>query len=193
MQAHAFPVDVPGFAGGSRWMTYDELAAVRGIDRNAAVKLAVRHGWPKERDRYRIARVLVPAEWTTALQQEARAVPATHFETGLSGRAAGTHRSDQARAAERKMWRDLVTRERERADKVERECARLLGAVEGLETRVAATQADADAERAKADALKERAEAAEAELAAQRDEAASLRRRIQEVKELLTGVLRSQR
>jgi len=184
MQAHAFPVDVPGFAGGSRWMTYDELAAVRGIDRNAAVKLAVRHGWPKERDRYRIARVLVPAEW---------AVPATPFETGLSGRAAGTHRSDQARAAERKMWRDLVARERERADKVERECARLLGAVEGLETRVAATQADADAERARAGALKERAEAAEAELSAERDEAASLRRRIQEVKELLTGVLRSQR
>ena len=52
---------------------------------------------------------------------------------------------------------------------------------------------DADAERAKADALREQAETAEAELVAERDQTASLKKRIEEVKELLTGVLRSQR
>jgi hypothetical protein len=30
-----------------RWLTYDELAKLRRIDKPSAVKLAIRRGWPK--------------------------------------------------------------------------------------------------------------------------------------------------
>ena len=51
MQADGFSDIQPSYAGAGRWMTYDELAASRGIDRLSAVKLALRHGWRKQRDK----------------------------------------------------------------------------------------------------------------------------------------------
>src|SRR5271169_3656831 len=62
-KADGFSDVIPGHAEAGRWMTYDELAASRGIDRLSAVKLALRHGWRKQRDKYRVARVCVPSEW----------------------------------------------------------------------------------------------------------------------------------
>jgi hypothetical protein len=46
-----------------RWLTYPELAAVRGIDKPSAIRLATRKKWRRQRDNCRIVRVLVPPEW----------------------------------------------------------------------------------------------------------------------------------
>jgi len=50
---------------GGRWLTYAELARVRGIGRASAVKLVARERWPRSsgNDRSRTVRVLVPEDW----------------------------------------------------------------------------------------------------------------------------------
>jgi hypothetical protein len=241
MQSEGFSDVVHGHADIGRWMTYDELAASRGIDRLSAVKLALRHGWQKQRDKYRVARVCVPPEWAIPRPIEGQgggtdggadaALGSRSFEAAERVRQATEARakqSDQARAVERSMWRERLAHERERADQMEGECARILRLVDGLETRLAAAEARADAavsralaaesdlgaaearadadrtradvldqaivsESAYADTLKERAEVAEAALATERGRADALRSRIDELKELLGSVLRSQR
>jgi hypothetical protein len=51
---------------GSRWLTYGELAEIRGIDKRSVVKLAGRHRWRRQKDNQGYTRVLVPNEWATA-------------------------------------------------------------------------------------------------------------------------------
>jgi hypothetical protein len=184
MQADGFSDVVPGHAEAGRWMTYDELAALRGIDRLSAVKLALRHGWRKRRDKYRVARVCVPSEWAIPRPVEGPAGGAdTGVDSTLGSRtfeaaervrqatASRAKQSDQARAVERSMWRERLARERERAEHAERECARLLTVVDGLETRLAAAEARADAAVSRAQAAECDRVAAEARADAERTRA----------------------
>ena len=46
-----------------RWLTYDEIAKIRGIGRASAVKLAQRERWQRRPGNDRTARVLVPLDW----------------------------------------------------------------------------------------------------------------------------------
>jgi hypothetical protein len=137
-------------AEGGQWMTYDEFAAARGIERRAAVRLAVRHGWQKKRDNDRVARVHVPADWV---------VPRPAAVGPVERRASN---ADHARSVERAMWREQLVRERERADRAEAERDRLLGLVDSFEKRLARAEVRADqaeqslaAEHARATALTE--------------------------------------
>lgn len=50
------------------WMTYDELAAFRRVDRASAIKLANRRGWPKQPNNTGLLRVLVPSDWHDRMQ-----------------------------------------------------------------------------------------------------------------------------
>jgi septal ring factor EnvC (AmiA/AmiB activator) len=52
-----------------RWLTYPELAGVRGIDKPSAIRLATRKKWRRQRDNRRVVRVLVPPEWLTPRYQ----------------------------------------------------------------------------------------------------------------------------
>jgi hypothetical protein len=135
-------------------MTHDELAAVRGIDRPSAVRLALRHGWRKQRDKYRVARVLVPLEWANPNQgggADAATQPALATDTfGAADQVrraaeARARQSDQIRAVERSMWQERVASQSGRADKAEQEHARLLSIIDALETRIASIEARADA------------------------------------------------
>ena len=51
--------------GEGRWLTYTELAEIRGIGRESAVKLVQREGWRKASGNSpdRTVRVLVPMDW----------------------------------------------------------------------------------------------------------------------------------
>jgi hypothetical protein len=49
-------------AGTERWLTYDELAALRGIKRIGAVRLVQRHKWRRQAGNDGLARVLVPPD-----------------------------------------------------------------------------------------------------------------------------------
>ena len=48
---------------GSRWLTHRQLAEIRGISSASAIKLALRHGWRKQKDNRGTLRCLVPPEW----------------------------------------------------------------------------------------------------------------------------------
>jgi hypothetical protein len=52
-----------------RWLTYPELATVRGIDKPSAIRLATRKKWRRQRDNHRVVRVLVPSEWLSPRYQ----------------------------------------------------------------------------------------------------------------------------
>ena len=143
-------------------MTYDEFAAARGIDRRAAVRLAVRHGWQKKRDNDRIARVHIPPDWVVVR-------PAT---SPIQTRASN---ADHARSVERAMWREQLGRERERADRAEAERDRLMALVDSFEKRLARAEV--------------RADRAEQSLAAKHARAEGLAENLRNISQLLTSHL----
>jgi hypothetical protein len=57
--------------GNGRWLTYSELASVRGINRASAVKLVQRERWQRStgNERSRVVRVLVPDEWLSRAKE----------------------------------------------------------------------------------------------------------------------------
>lgn len=57
--------------GNGRWLTYSELATIRGINRASAVKLVQRERWQRSsgNERSRVVRVLVPDDWLTPAKQ----------------------------------------------------------------------------------------------------------------------------
>jgi hypothetical protein len=57
--------------GDGRWLTYSELATIRGINRASAVKLVQRERWPRSsgNERSRIVKMLVPDEWLTPAKE----------------------------------------------------------------------------------------------------------------------------
>lgn len=164
---------------GGTWMTYDELAAARGIDRISAVKLALRNAWRKQRDKYRVARVRVPPEWLGSNQATG---PGAGFHTGpyssLRTNGYGTdetqvreteaQRSGQVRAAEWSTWQRRLAEERERADKAEQEVAHLLTVIDGLEGRIVGAETRADQAQEALAVERSRAESAEQALSAER-------------------------
>jgi hypothetical protein len=50
----------------ARWMTFAELAEVRGISRLSAATLVRRHGWRRQRDNRGHVIALVPLTWATS-------------------------------------------------------------------------------------------------------------------------------
>src|ERR1700744_52422 len=53
-------------SGDGRWLTYDELAKVRGISRASAERLVLRNRWRRQRDNQRTVRILVPLDRLSA-------------------------------------------------------------------------------------------------------------------------------
>ena len=47
-------------SGDGRWLTYDELAKLRGITKASAERLVLRNRWRRQRDNQRVVRILVP-------------------------------------------------------------------------------------------------------------------------------------
>jgi hypothetical protein len=51
---------------GGRWISYTELAEIRGTDKTSALKLALRKKWPRRKDNHGTMHVCVPPEWLGA-------------------------------------------------------------------------------------------------------------------------------
>ncbi len=144
----------------------------------SAVKFALRRGWRKERDNRRIVRVYVPPdEWPShpAVGSQGGAEAGPLFDTGAAQPIEPVRaQADEARIAERAMWREQLIRERERADKLERERDQLVIMVNGLENCIAGTEVRAGAAAEDRRAAEARAEAAVSRaLAAEGDRAAA--------------------
>jgi hypothetical protein len=67
-------MDISGDDAGV-WMSYEQLADARHIQRGAARRLAQRHRWRRHTGNDGLARVLVPAEWLPLGDQTPRDIP----------------------------------------------------------------------------------------------------------------------
>jgi chromosome segregation ATPase len=137
-------------------MSYGELAAVRGIDRTSALKLALRHKWRKQTDNRGTVRVLVPTDWAAPADKRA---------------AAGAEMSTAITALEAAI---AALREQAQTDKIAIGTLReQLGTADFRADRAEAGRERADqalvGERARADTLRDRIEALQVQLAARQE------------------------
>jgi chromosome segregation ATPase len=204
-----FPEDV---GEGGRWMTYSELARIRGIGRESAVKLVQRERWRKlaGNDRDRTVRVLVPLEWLKPARQELQGtLPEAIGEElpegipEVSPQISALQIAVEALKGENSVLRDQLERERGRADRAEVEVGRQTERVARTEeqrdqavadlhaerSRAERAEASRDGERGRTDALRDRLDAAEAELRQARQAAEQVRRHAREAEDA-TAALR---
>jgi hypothetical protein len=134
---------------GGRWMTYDELAAMRGIKRIGAVRLVQRYKWRRQAGNDGRARVLVPHD---ALQPVRGTDAGTSAPEPIAPTSAGSAAENDAGtllAGALAALEGAVAGLREQLDAAN-------GRAERAESAVATDRAEVAAERAKADALRER-------------------------------------
>ena len=170
-------------AGTGRWMSYDELAAVRGIKRIGAVRLVQRHKWRRQAGNDGLARILVPHDALQPVPRTAARIGAPFNDAGTAapdvagsdaGNAAGTgietvlaalreaHGSELARLTE------AVTAERTRADALRDRVDKLTG-------RLAEAEAEGNALTIETAELTAQVKAAKAEAREAQDAAEELR------------------
>jgi hypothetical protein len=172
-----------------RWMTYDELAEARGIDRQSARRMANRSRWRRQKDNRGVVRVYVP------LQQAVRARRHGEPPAGIAADTPADTPADMSadmpadksraisvlKAALAAVERRAVaeaTALRERAEVAEKRADRAENRAEQAETRAnraeqAVTdernradraESSRDAERTRSDELRDRIEALQVQL-----------------------------
>jgi chromosome segregation ATPase len=173
-----------------RWMTYEELAAARGIDRNSARRLASRLKWRRQRDNQQIVRIYVPS-LRDAPDPRHRDTPADD-PRAVSG-AVGALEAAVAALRERSAadqaiiatLRDQADRAEKRADRAENRAdqaeqasqelraraSELRDQVSSLQTQLATAEAEAKAVNDRAWATGELLAAAEQRAATERERA----------------------
>ena len=128
------------------WMTYSDLAKLRGINSASAFKLALRRKWRRQKNNMGQMTVFVPATWSDTSQDNAH--DASHqgetFETALTA-------IREAHAGE-------ITALRERAVTAERRTDQAEAARQAAEARADRAEQGRDGERARADAERTRAD-----------------------------------
>ena len=144
---------------GGQWLTYDELATMRGISRASAKRLVQRNGWPEQHDDQRTVRILVPLD---------RSSPGMSKIAAAFGNALAIIRDAHAREI-RALGEQLVEARYERDQERER--------AEQAETAIAA-------ERQWADAFHQQLNAAELAL----QEVAQLRWQVAEAQQLIESL-----
>jgi hypothetical protein len=163
--------------GNGRWLTYSELASVRGINRASAVKLVQRERWQRStgNERSRVVRVLVPDEWLTRAKES---LPDTASVPGMSREDTGMIVALTARAERAEERTDEANKRADVAVALaDRTLAQLAEATTRADTArderdgLQAQLADAQAALSAAQADTEQVEARTAELAAQLDQA----------------------
>src|SRR5690349_5496496 len=104
-------------AQDGQWMSYGELARVRGIDRQSAVKLVRRHSWRRQPGNNGEVRVFVPADGVSRPMTRDETLDETRAETRPI--APDTTAFETALAAIEAAHASEVTALRERADAAE--------------------------------------------------------------------------
>jgi transposase-like protein len=145
----------PASFGEARGVIYSELAQIRGIGRESAVKLVQRERWRRQPGNDRSVRVLVPAEWQKPTKI-GEGIPEGFGE--FASLVSGLH--------------DTVAFVRERAEAADRRTDQAEARADQAEATRLAAEARADpadaaltGERTRADALRDRIEALQVQLA----------------------------
>jgi len=152
------------------WMTYSELAAIRGIGRASAFKLALRHKWRRQKNNQGQVTILVPPGWSEPSQDEAHDVSRqiAAFETALAViEAALVEANKRADAAQVFAERTLA------------ELADAHARTDAAVARAEVADGDRRAAEQRAEELRERIDALQVQLAARQEviDAAEVTRR----------------
>jgi hypothetical protein len=170
----------------ARWMTFQELAAVRGTSKRAAVTLVRRHGWRRQRDNQNRVIALVPLTWAiTETAGEAREEAHSEAHNGPVGQS-HTAAFETALTAIEAAHAGEIAALREQVDTSERArtaaqalADQALAAVADLTARMDAAVSIADRTTSMAADVVARADRADAVLTAERGRADALRDRIE--------------
>jgi hypothetical protein len=127
-----------------RWLTYAELAKLRGIDRASAFKLALRHRWRRQKNNAGHMTVFVPSSFIDQRDaSEGNGYDLSHaFETALAA-------IREAHAGELAALRERVDMSRALSDRLERDLA-------AARTATDTARSDARTAQERADALRQR-------------------------------------
>ena len=163
-----------------RWLTYEELAQIRGISRPSAERLVLRNRWRRQRDNQRVVRILVPldrlsddASDDASADRSADVSPdmsrsAAAFEAALTAIQSG-YEGETAALRERAVAAEAA---RDAAIALADQTVTLL---KDATSRADRAETGRDAERARADALADRVHVVQADLAKAEAEGDALR------------------
>jgi len=173
-------------AGTERWLTYDELAALRGIKRIGAVRLVQRHKWRRQAGNDGLARVLVPRDALEPVRRTDAGTSAPtvdHRDRVVDGTpAAGISAPDIAvqLAVQLEQANQRADEANRRADASNADCRAAIALADQSVSLLADAAARADraeqavaGERSRADALRDRVDDLNATLADARGELAA--------------------
>jgi hypothetical protein len=182
--------DVDDIAGTERWLTYDELAALRGIKRIGAVRLVQRHKWRRQAGNDGLARVLVPHDALEPVRHTgaATSAPTTgrRDRTGDGGTDASISAPDIAAqlAAQLEQANQRADTANKRADASDADRRAAIALADQSVSLLADAVARADraeqavvGERTRADTLQGRIEDLNAKLTAVQDQAEAINAR----------------
>jgi chromosome segregation ATPase len=162
-----------------RWLTYDELAQIRGISRPSAERLVLRNRWRRQRDNQRVVRILVPLDrLSDDTSDHASADTSADVSSDVSG-AIGAF--EAALEAIKSAHAGEISALRERAETAERRA-------EAADTDRRAAQVRADQAMRDRDAERQRADRSEQGREGERARADALRDRMDILQAQLTAV-----
>jgi hypothetical protein len=162
-----------------RWLTYDELAQIRGISRPSAERLVLRNRWRRQRDNQRVVRILVPLDRLSEdTSDHASADTSADVSSDVSG-AIGAF--EAALEAIKSAHAGEISALRERAETAERRA-------EAADTDRRAAQVRADQAMRDRDAERQRADRSEQGREGERARADALRDRMDILQAQLTAV-----
>jgi chromosome segregation ATPase len=154
----------------ARWMTFAELATIRGISKLSAVALVRRHGWRRQRDNQGHMTALVPAAWAdTEPTNELTDQAVDKGDVSLTARSLAA-------------LEDAIAALRAAKDS---EIATLHSVIDGLRASIARAEDRAGRAETDRDAERVRADRAEADRSEDRRRADDLRDRLTAMQEQL--------
>jgi hypothetical protein len=145
---------------GGRWLSYAELAELRGITRKAAARLTLRHGWRRQPGNDGATRVLVPPD----------------IERRQTPRGDGPPTPPSDSAAILAVWRERAEVAERRADQADADRRQAEAARQAAETRADHAEQGREAERERAHELANRMLVAQGAADRAEAEAGELRR-----------------
>jgi hypothetical protein len=158
----------PDMTEDGRWMTYAQIADLRGISKASAERLVRRHRWRRQADNEGRVRAYVPLTWADQAQDDA---PDIMADIPPDIRPDTSHAINALQTAIGALQQQL-DRERDRADRAEAAEARSIGIIDGFRIERDAERARADraeqgreGERSRADVLRDRIDAMQEQIA----------------------------
>ena len=161
----------------ARWMTFAELAAIRGISKLSAVALVRRHGWRRQRDNQGHMTALVPPAWADTeptnepIDQAAHQADISLTARSLAALEDAVAALREAKDSEIATLHDVIDGLRASIARAEDRAGRAETDRDAERSRAERAEQGRDDERTRADALRAQIDVLNAEMVADRAEA----------------------